>query len=289
MPDDPGRRRLPVTSAAPVVVAEATIEPIPMFLMLEIETRSTCNRRCAACIRNAHPDRKAVQSWFEEHDLPLDVIFRVMLQVREMGCGAVGLQHYNEPLEDKRLPHIAAMAKGLGFASITLATNGDYMTPELAAELDDKFTQLDIAIYPTSQYPYKQLDGSGQGPTDATERESWLRSLFRQTKLNITRTLHCASHFSPLHPVEELAAQFAHLPCYEPIVRMIVNHRGDMLLCCQDVTGNFELGNVHEASVAELWNSDRHRAFVQALDKDGGRAVHPHCLACPQAGWPKRV
>jgi radical SAM protein with 4Fe4S-binding SPASM domain len=257
--------------------------PIPMFGMLEIETRSTCNRRCAACIRNSHPDREAIRSWFEENELSLDAIYRVMCQVREMGCRTVALQHYNEPLEDKRLAHIAAMARSIGFESILAATNADLMTPERATELDGKFDRLDVALYPTSQHPYKRLSNPEMvGPEEHQAREAWLRSLFHRTRLNVVLTPHVPSHFSPIHPVAELAARYASHPCHEPTSRMIVNHRGDMLMCCQDVIGHFGLGSVHDTSVDKLWYSERHQSFVRALSKDGGRSVHPHCLSCPQ-------
>jgi radical SAM protein with 4Fe4S-binding SPASM domain len=290
--DEP-KRRLPVTKKqehiqTPDDPESESLNLIPMFTALEIETRSTCNRRCAACIRNSHPDREAIRSWFEEHELSLDAIYRVLCQVRKMGCRTVTLQHYNEPLEDKRLAHIASMARSIGFNHITIATNGDYITPELAAELDGKFDRLDVALYPTAEYPYKKLSGSGAGPDDRHQREAWLKAQFHRTKLNIMITDHVASHFSPLHPeVEELAAKYASYPCYEPTIRMIVNHRGDMLMCCQDVIGHFELGSVHDASVEQLWYSKRHQAFVRALRKDGGRSAHPHCLSCPQY-WDER-
>ena len=268
----------------PQVEVMQTPPAIPMFELLEIETRSTCNRRCAACIRNSDPDREAVRSWFEENELSLDAIYRVMTQAHAMGCRTVALQHYNEPLEDTRLAHIASLARSVGFGRIWAATNADLMTPARAAELDGKFDQLDIALYPTAQYPYKRvtLPTEVAGPEESNEREVWLRTLFHRTKLNIVLAPHGASHFSPTHPVADLASQFAPHPCHEPVVRMIVNHRGDMLLCCQDVTGHFGLGSVHDASVEQLWYSGRHQSLVLALGKDGGRSVHPHCLSCPQ-------
>jgi radical SAM protein with 4Fe4S-binding SPASM domain len=265
------------------VLTSSVQAPIPMFRMLEIETRSTCNRRCAACIRNSHPDREAVRSWFEENELSLDTIYRVLSQVREMGCTIVALQHYNEPLEDKRLATIAAMARSIGFESIWAATNADLMTPARAAELDGKFDQLDVALYPTSEHPYKRLrDPKIVGPERQHAREAWLRMLFHKTRLNIVLTPHVASHFSPIHPVAELTARYASHPCHEPTSRMIVNHRGDMLMCCQDVIGHFELGSVHETAVDKLWYSEKHQSFVRTLSKSGGRSVHPHCLSCPQ-------
>jgi radical SAM protein with 4Fe4S-binding SPASM domain len=271
------KKHLTLVTRAPVV------KRVTMFRMLEIETHSTCNRRCASCIRTSHPDREAIRSWFEEKSLSLDTIYSVMRQSYEMGCRAVCLQHYNEPLEDSRLPHIAALSKSLGFDQIMVATNADYMTPELAGELDGVFTKLDISLYPTFKYPYKRVAGADVGPQEPEQRKAWLQTLFHKTALHFTPSVHVPSHFDPVHPVIELAAKYATHPCDEPKSRLIVNHRGQMLLCCQDVIGLFELGSVHETPIEELWYSERHQSFIEALESKGGRSVHPHCLACPQS------
>ena len=85
-----------------------------------------------------------------------------------------------------------------------------------------------------------------------------------------------------LFPVKLLSERYAGNPCGEPIKRMIVNHRGDMLMCCDDMIGNFALGNVHEQSLEELWFSERHQDLLLALEQPGGRACHQHCLSCPR-------
>lgn len=210
-----------------------------------------------------------------------------MAQARSLGCETVVLSHYNEPLEDERLADIALIAGSYGFPRIWAATNMDLMTPDRAAELDGKFHTLFVALYPTAEFPYKRLTPLLAGPEGVPERAAWLHSLFHKTHLDIRAPeadggMHIPSHFSPVHPVEELAAKYSSYPCHEPVNRMIVNHKGDMLMCCQDVVGHFTLGNVHDASVKELWYSERHQAFVHALSKPGGRSVHTHCVSCPQ-------
>ena len=285
-------RRLPIAAFAASMTEtlpepEPSAAPIPRFRFLEIETRSTCNRRCAACIRNSHPSREAIQSWFEPNELPLDVIDRVMAEARALGCATVVLSHYNEPLEDLRLGSIATMARSHGFSCVWAATNMDLMTPERARELDGKFDDLFVALYPTAGFPYRRPGPLLEGPEEAEERAAWLRSLFHETRLDMRAReadggMHIPSHFSPIHPVDELAKKYSGYPCHEPTNRMIVNHRGDMLLCCQDVVGHFALGSVHDTSVNALWYSARHQALVRALSKPGGRSVHTHCTTCPQ-------
>jgi radical SAM protein with 4Fe4S-binding SPASM domain len=243
---------------------------IPLFDHLEIETSSRCNRSCAACIRNSHPDREALRPWFEDALLPTEAIERIFREARDLGfSGPVCLQHYNEPVLDERLAELGRKAKLLGFSYVFTCTNGDLVTEAKAAELDGCFDEILVALYMAE--PVK------------SRREAWLRSLFRQTLLTFTGGGFIPTHFSPLYDVAALAAQHRALPCREPLRRMIVNHRGDMLLCCDDVIGHFELGNIRDHSLEELWFGERHQSLVRALGEPGGRSAHPHCQSCPRA------
>jgi radical SAM protein with 4Fe4S-binding SPASM domain len=242
---------------------------IPLFAQLEIETRSTCNRVCPGCMRNSHPDRATVQPWFEEHELPTATILRLYDEALAMGFrGTVCLQHYNEPMQDPRLPALVRAAKDAGFAYVFTCTNADLLTEERAAELDGVLDELLVALY---------MDG----PQKA-KREAWVRSLFDRTRLTFTGGGFIPTHFTPLYSASALARQHAARPCSEPLWRMIVNHRGDMLLCCDDLVGHFELGSVNEHTIEELWFGERHQDFVVALQSPGRRQVHAHCQSCPR-------
>lgn len=72
-----------------------------LFQWLDLETISTCNRTCPTCLRNSHPDREAMKSWFELRYLEVEIIEEALRQVRELGfVGGVRLSHFNEPLMD---------------------------------------------------------------------------------------------------------------------------------------------------------------------------------------------
>ena len=243
---------------------------IPLFDILEIETQSTCNRTCPGCLRNSHPDRDGARAWFESHQLSSETVERLFCEAIALGFnGPVCLSHYNEPLQDPRIGDFAHTAKRLGLPFVYMCTNADLMTDRVAAELDGVLDRIYVALY--MDEPIK------------TERQRRLEQRFTDTSLAFTGGGHIATHFSPLFDVGALARQHAGHPCSEPQRRMIVNHRGDMLFCCDDMLGHFELGNVHEQSLEDLWYSERHQMLVRALQEPGGRAVHPHCLSCPRA------
>ena len=259
-------RQLKAVKAVRQILRRVVPQPIRQ---LEIETCSTCNRTCPGCIRNSHPNRARVQDWFAPNFMPTEMVEKILTEAQEMGFrGTVCLQHYNEPLMDERIGRFGKFARELGFREVLMATNADYMTEERAAELDGVFTRLLIALY--MDEPKK------------SEREKWLRSVFSKTELLFTGGGHIPTHFSPVFDVKGLAQAHLDRPCSLPLERMILNHRGDMLLCCDDVVGNFDLGNVRTHSLRELWYGKKHQQILKDLLVAGGRRKHPYCSSCPR-------
>lgn len=242
---------------------------IPMFSRLEVETQSTCNRFCGTCLRNSIPDKEATSSWFSKNQLQTEVIHRVFHEAQAMGfTGEVCLSHYNEPLMDERIVDIARYAKNLGFKRVFMCTNADFLTEELAAGLDGVLNDVGVTIY---------LD-----EPKFSKRWAWVKSLFKATRVDGGPADHMVTHYSPLTDTIQLSRTMSGRTCNRPLQRMIVNHKGQMLLCCDDMIGNFKLGTVHDNSIEELWYSDEHQRLVSSLLRPGGRSVHQHCLSCPR-------
>ena len=55
-------------------------------------------------------------------------------------------------------------------------------------------------------------------------------------------------------------------------IRMLIQHDGEVSLCCEDTFGAFELGNVYDRSLDELWFSERHIEIIENLI--AGRREH---------------
>lgn len=242
-----------------------------LFKYLDLETISTCNRTCPTCIRNSHPNREAVKSWFEPHYLPMDVIRDALDQVAAMGFkGGVCLSHYNEPLMDERIPEIAHLAKSYGqFYPVFLNTNGDFINSELVRYLDNALDRIIITLY--MDEPKK------------SERKEWLESLFAHTEVQvITQSEHIPTHFSPKFPVKQLAEKHIDRTCIEPQLRVIINHRQQYLLCCDDVIGNFDLGTFPEISIKDFWFGKKRTQIMEDLKQRGGRRNYGYCSTCPR-------
>lgn len=239
------------------------------FSRLEIETCSMCNRTCVTCLRNSIPDRKSVSSWFEQNLLPIDDFKRVLEQSVAMGFkGEVCLSHYNEPLMDKRIVEFVRLTREAGFSYIFMGSNADYLTEELAEQLDGLIDNIGFSFY---------MDDPIR-----SQRQKWVGGLFKKTKVSLGNGEHMVTHFSPMGDVVQLGRSNKEKPCNLPQKRMIINHKGDMLLCCDDLVGNYDLGNIRDNSLEELWYSEKHQDYVLKLMHAGGRNIHPHCLSCPR-------
>ena len=245
---------------------------IQLFKYLDLETSSVCNRKCVTCIRNSHPDRDKTASFFAETLLSLDIIKEALDQGEEMGfTGGVCLSHYNEPLMDDRIVDIAKLVRSYNqFHPIFLNTNGDFMTPELAQGLDGALDHIIVSLYMDSM-------------SKRHERDRWITSLFSRTRVDAcTMSDHIPTHFSPKFDVESLARKHRGRTCTEAKIRVVINHRRQYLLCCDDVVGNFNLGTFPEISIAEYWYGEHHMKLVQNLERAGGRLLHNYCASCPR-------
>ena len=114
-----------------------------------------------------------------------------------------------------------------------------------------------------------------------SERAEWVHTLFDKTICDvITQSAHIPTHFSPAFDVEGLAEKYKTHPCSEPSMRIIINHRGQYLLCCDDVIGNFGLGTYPEKSLEQQW---KEKMEIQSkLHVKGGRKWHSYCESCPR-------
>jgi len=229
-----------------------------------LETSSMCNRVCSTCIRNSHPDRAAVKPWFQYNLMPMEMIKEFIRQYIELDFQSdVCLSNFNEPLLDPRIVDIVKMMKEAGIGYVYLVTNGDYLTQEIAKGLDGVLDRITVSLY----YDRKTRN----------EIKHTMRSLFKETKVWIKGT-HLVTHFNPTGlPLSELKCKQQQRPN-----RLIINHRGQYLLCCDDINGVFDLGTFPEINLKEYWFGEKHTRMMKDLLIPGGRKQYAFCSTCPR-------
>lgn len=244
---------------------------VPMFETIDFETISTCNRVCSTCIRNSYPDRQEAASFFARNYMPVQLIQDALDECVELGfTGSVILNHYDEPLMDERLPDIIRMVRAYPqWKSVWFHSNGDYLTKELAKEIDGTLDRIVFTLY--MDEPIKSA------------RARWIRSLFPNTYLDInTYSEHITTHFSPRPELQEMIEKHKNNPCTEAERRVAINHRGTYLVCCDDFVGHFGMGSYPEVSIKDYWYGEKHVQLMEDLRHRGGRLKHPYCAICPR-------
>jgi radical SAM protein with 4Fe4S-binding SPASM domain len=232
-------------------------------------------------MRNSLPNRTAVAERFgAQRRMSDDLFYKVIDDAVAMGhTGWVNLQHFNEPFQDPRIGKFAAYAKDKGaFSKVYMHSNADLITKRKAVEVDGILDEITIALY-------DETGGQPMAPIKAANRRHELQSWFTQTHLKWTTATHLVTHFSPYANLLPLIEANRDKPCTREVqLRMILDWKGDMLLCCEDIAGLWKLGNVADRTVAELWNSDKHQDILATLSVDGGRLTYPFCRSCPRSG-----
>lgn len=251
---------------------------IPLFNEITIETVGNCNLACPTCLRQSYPDRSAVEDRFTGfRRMPDELYHRIIDQAQAMGyTGRINLQFFNEPLMDRRLPDFAAYARGKGFSMVRCFSNGDLLTATRAAELDGLLDEIDIALYDPNASGTPLVQGRA-------ERESLIRSWFTTTTIIFTGGGHIITHFSPRAGLQDAIEAARPNPClYDAQERLIIDHTGKMLMCCDDIAGVFGLGNVTDSTLHDLWYSPQHTEIVETLMQPGGRRAFGYCWSCPR-------
>ena len=157
-------------------------------------------------------------------------------------------------------------------------SNGDLITRRKAEAVDGLVDVIRIALYD---------EGGGQPmePAKAAVRREEIASWFSRTELEWTDAIHIVTHYSPYTNLAEVIEHVRPQPCRREVtLRQIINFRGEMLLCCEDPTsaGLWDLGNVADRTLEELWYSERHVSIIDTLSVPGGREAYGYCRICPK-------
>ena len=257
--------------------------PIPhqsVFKYLELETIASCNRKCPICLRETFPNKDLdihknrfpnTSTIGQGVKMSRDLFYDIIEQSLQMGFdGTINLQHYNEPLLDDRLvefsKHIKKQKQIKG--PLLLCSNFDLISEELAKELDGVYDIIQVALY---MHKVKQIP-----------REKWIKSLFKKTQIIFTKGWHQASHYNTVNP--HFVQKYSMNTCWSYNAHLYIAYDGTILNCCEDYSGNFNLGNINDTPLKEIWNSKVYKKLIKDLSREGGRQKYEHCKECPKTG-----
>ncbi|MBF0145852.1 MAG: radical SAM/SPASM domain-containing protein [Magnetococcales bacterium] len=244
--------------------------------MLEIETINRCNNDCPFCPVNVRDDPRKKQLMSEA------LLEKIALELEKVQfSGFLALYSNNEPLIDQRLSDISAYFRSkLPKAHIYIYTNGKMinyaiLTRLIAAGLD----QVVIDNYDDSLNliaPVRKL-------LEEIEKEQ-----NQALNLDLTVIMRLKNELlanragnAPNKTAENIQDYlgYANSGCYLPFTQMVIRPSGQVSKCCNDALGQVTLGDVHSATIEEIWNNPiytdiRHNLLTR------GRKSETLCRTC---------
>jgi 2-deoxy-scyllo-inosamine dehydrogenase (SAM-dependent)/8-amino-3,8-dideoxy-alpha-D-manno-octulosonate transaminase len=258
---------------------------IPLFERMQIESQSNCNRSCWFCPRTYDRSGKYLDadgaSVFNE--MSTEKIIDLLDQAQALGFqGRVAFYHYSEPLLDKRNIMLAWEARKRGMKPY-LHTNGDVLKGDdtLCEEVKRVYALIVVGLY-----DYETDDGLEAAKLYWRDKLAGAAIEFSPIGLSGARSAHSIGVPRALVPTDSrmgrLDLRYPNAPCHRPLIRLLIQHDGEMCMCCEDTAGAFKLGNVYEHSLEELWFSERHIEIIKSL-MAGQRERYDLCRNCPMS------
>ena len=264
---------------------------------LELETIASCNRTCGTCQRQTYStvpgsnDDKFHTARFENYDngrvasrigvgikMPTETFEKIIEQAKDISdLKVIVFSHYSEPFLDDRLPEfLQYIKKEIPHIHLQVCTNFDFMSDELASKVDGVVDRFNVSLY------YEDPVYS--------ERKKLIKSWFSTSVLNIhpagkAEDYHMTTHFSPrTERLEEKIKGYQDRPCTRYNGMCIIDYLGNFKHCCEDYSGEFNLGNINDMTIMEMWESEVHQKLMKDLSFRGGRRLYKHCIDCPDKG-----
>jgi MoaA/NifB/PqqE/SkfB family radical SAM enzyme len=198
-----------------------------------VETISNCNRRCSYC-----PNHTMTRG---KNFMPEAVFEKLLEDLKAMRFkGHVIPTFYGEPLLDTRLDSwVARIRRELPSARIHLYTNGDLLTEgRLMALLGAGLDLVVITEHETGPWiPQRRIAEVVKARRELVRKIRFQRFDEESTLLNR----------GGLVAVKKACGRTTCDPA------PVIDHEGNVFLCCNDYLGTVRFGNVRERPLGEIW------------------------------------
>lgn len=279
----------------------------------EVEPTNSCPYRCIMCPRGQGKMTRPVGF------MTLQTFERVLRQIPTYQK-MLRLHHFGEPVLHPELPSLIGMTSASGLVPL-ISVNPATLTIEMIEKLVKSGTGIVVfsidslrsdrlyeirGIRKSSDYCLEMIDAfislsRSAGSTvfkviqmvsltaNEDERKSFLALKERYPEEDVHLYISGNFGFGDIEIVKEtcrgedaplLAGRFL---CRAPFDDIVVLWNGDVVLCCYDYDGSNVIGNVNEASVREIWNSERISLLRQLFLKreTGNLPLCGKCYAAP--------
>lgn len=268
---------------------------------VQLQTYDSCNYRCGSCpYPTLAPTRPRTRA-------PLELLTRIIEQTRqERRTIRLCLMLQNEPLLDARFEEFLAQAHDADdvITTISTVTNGSTLSPRILDHLlEYERLSLTVSVNANTRARYQEIHGVDRWDKVRAVLETWqgrrdrVRLSFVVHRDNIDegrefwerwRRLGYRARLVPLMSragfiqiggnKQMVSDDFGH--CHYPVDTLNVFADGTVGLCCNDWVKDETFGNLHQRTVAEIWNGERFSEIRAAALAGNIQAISPTCRGC---------
>lgn len=234
------------------------------FWSVNLEISTFCNRRCYYCPNSENPT--------PDEYMPEELFRHIIEDLRAIDYrGAISYQFYGEPLLDPRLVGFIRYTKEhLPKAMfIKVVSNGDYLTMDLFEKLIEAgMTEINVTIH----------------DRDPDRMAAKLAPMIEKHPGNIRVTsIHGSPALSNRGGAIKIVNERPKRRCVYSR-NAVVDHEGNVLLCCNDYFYSRKFGKVTEESILDIWKKDEFRKIRKAARR--GKPPIKICRDCLLQGSP---
>lgn len=233
-----------------------------LFKIVEIEINSYCNLSCSYC-PNREFQRKEIGTMSVEN------YQHILTQLKDLNfIGRISHEFYGEPTLHPQYDKIITLTKkALPQSKIELYSNATKLDLSLLREL----MKAGIDEFIITKHENQNLN----------EFEAALALLNSGEREKITyrdhQDIYKTNRGGSLPDIG--GKEQALLPCLIPSFLVAITLKGNVLPCFEDFFQKYEMGNVFETHLGEIWYGERFEQFRKDLEK-GLRHKYDICKGC---------
>ena len=280
----------------------------PIHIDLEID--NICNFACTFC-PIGQPESELGKFYKEKHQLPIEKIFNLIDECKDIGVNSIQFSIINEPLGNKNIYKILKYATSKEFEDVFIVSNGSLLNKTRAEKLlDTGITKIQFSLdaFKKETYEKNRFTKTKKPQLYETVRNNILNFIelrnSKKLKFPLVRVSFIelednkdeiddfenfwsskvdAINFQKLVDYTDKAISFEEnnspVRCNMSNFRLAIKSDGNVRPCCVSYGENILIGNVYKTSLMEIWHSKIFKDF-QKMHNEYRSHENPSCKKC---------
>ncbi|MCX5713863.1 MAG: SPASM domain-containing protein [Candidatus Omnitrophica bacterium] len=275
------------------------VPELPQKIQIGIQD-GYCNLRCPMCF--LHSGSRKVDLSKMRGRMSLENLSRILNET-ESSKPTIIPNRWSEPLLTKNFCEYLELIKGRNLP-VFINTNGLLLTQDMAefmvkVKLDSITFSIDAmtpeslkkmrgfsSIKRLNKAVFRMLKARGKKDyprigvsfteTDENKHE---KNNFIDFWLNYADVVRIIKLYKSDKSIENLKVPEKRIPCHHIYNSLVVNYKGDVLICCLDALDEVKIGNIFKEGVRKIWHGDGFKK-IRHYHETGQYEKIPFCKNC---------